>query len=80
MGVGNKVADCITLFSLDKPQCIPVDTHVFQIAKRFKFTSNKNDNLNDKIYHEINEAFVNKYGDKAGWAHQILFAGDLDSF
>lgn len=29
MGVGKKVADCITLFSLDKPHCIPVDTHVF---------------------------------------------------
>lgn len=29
MGVGRKVADCIALFSLDKPECIPVDTHVF---------------------------------------------------
>jgi N-glycosylase/DNA lyase len=28
-GVGKKVADCISLFSLDKPECIPVDTHVF---------------------------------------------------
>jgi N-glycosylase/DNA lyase len=37
MGVGRKVADCVALFSMDKPECIPVDTHVFQIAKRFKF-------------------------------------------
>lgn len=29
MGVGNKVADCIALFSLDKADCVPVDTHVF---------------------------------------------------
>jgi len=28
-GVGNKVADCISLFSLDKADCVPVDTHVF---------------------------------------------------
>jgi len=28
-GVGNKVADCIALFSLDKADCVPVDTHVF---------------------------------------------------
>ena len=32
MGVGNKVADCIALFSLDSHSSIPVDTHVFQIA------------------------------------------------
>lgn len=29
MGVGNKVADCIALFSLDCASSIPVDTHVF---------------------------------------------------
>ena len=28
-GVGNKVADCIALFSLDCSGSIPVDTHVF---------------------------------------------------
>jgi N-glycosylase/DNA lyase len=28
-GVGNKVADCIALFSLDCHDIIPVDTHVF---------------------------------------------------
>lgn len=32
MGVGNKVADCIALFSLDCADSVPVDTHVFQIA------------------------------------------------
>jgi len=26
------------------------------------------------------EAFRKRFGDKAGWAHQILFAGDLNSF
>lgn len=33
MGVGRKVADCIALFSLDKLDIIPVDTHVWQIAQ-----------------------------------------------
>ena len=28
----------------------------------------------------IGEAFRTRFGDKAGWAHQILFAGDLVSF
>jgi N-glycosylase/DNA lyase len=68
MGVGTKVADCISLFSLDKAECVPVDTHVFQIAKRFKFTKQKS-SLNSTVYQEINSAFVKRYGDKAGWAH-----------
>ncbi len=29
MGVGNKVADCVALFSLDCAGSVPVDTHVF---------------------------------------------------
>ena len=31
-GVGPKVAACVALFSLDKHDCIPVDTHVWQFA------------------------------------------------
>lgn len=29
-----KVADCVALFSLDRKDIIPVDTHVWQIACR----------------------------------------------
>ena len=32
-GVGLKVADCVALFSLDKSEVVPVDTHVWQIAR-----------------------------------------------
>ena len=32
-GVGPKTANCVLLFSLGKP-CLPVDTHVFRMAKR----------------------------------------------
>jgi len=73
------VADCIGLFSMDCPGIIPVDTHVFQIAQKFNFIK-KTETLNDSVYLSITNAFVTKYGTKAGWAHQILFAGDLTSF
>lgn len=33
LGVGEKTANCVLLFSLGKP-CLPVDTHVFRVAKR----------------------------------------------
>ena len=32
--MGPKVADCVALFSLDQSACIPVDTHVWRIARR----------------------------------------------
>ena len=31
-GVGRKVADCVALFSLDKYDVVPVDTHVWQAS------------------------------------------------
>lgn len=32
------------------------------------------------LLNSIGAAFRERFGDKAGWAHQILFAGDLLSF
>ena len=54
MGVGNKVADCIALFSLDCPGSVPVDTHVFQIAQKLGYVKglNKNSSLTEKLYIE----------------------------
>ena len=35
-GVGRKVADCVALFACDQTDCVPVDTHVFQMAVRWR--------------------------------------------
>ena len=35
-GVGRKVADCIALFAVDEADTVPVDTHVFQMAVRWR--------------------------------------------
>eukprot|EP00029_Vermamoeba_vermiformis_P005020 TRINITY_DN1624_c0_g1_i1.p1 TRINITY_DN1624_c0_g1~~TRINITY_DN1624_c0_g1_i1.p1 ORF type:complete len:221 (+),score=56.80 TRINITY_DN1624_c0_g1_i1:915-1577(+) len=78
-GVGKKVADCTALFSLDKLDLVPVDTHVWQIAQRFIPKLGKK-SLNPQIYVEVGDFFREKFGDLAGWAHSILFAAELSSF
>ncbi len=71
MGVGNKVADCIALFSLDCSGTVPVDTHVFQIAQKLGYVKglSKTATLNEKLYITIGDAFRKVFGEKAGWAH-----------
>ncbi len=39
-GVGNKTANCVLLFALGKP-ALPVDTHIFRLAKRLNLIPDK---------------------------------------
>lgn len=77
VGVGPKVADCICLMSMDKHDAIPVDTHVYQIAKRDYKLSSKGDTITPKTYKLIRDFFVDKWGPYAGWAQSVMFAADL---
>lgn len=80
-GVGRKVADCVALFSLDQPDCIPVDTHVLAIAQRYMDRSlQQAKSLTDKIYENIGDLFRSAYVECAGWAHSLLFAAELPAF
>eukprot|EP00051_Salpingoeca_urceolata_P005758 m.76899 g.76899 ORF g.76899 m.76899 type:complete len:457 (-) comp14528_c5_seq1:76-1446(-) len=83
-GVGRKVADCVALFSLDQTCAVPVDTHVWQIAKRDFAAASSLDSstktLTPKVYQRIHEAFSSTFGPHAGWAHCLLFAAELPSF
>lgn len=62
-GVGNKVADCVCLMSLDKLNAIPVDTHVFQMAKSYGFikndTKNNSNSLSHTAYKVIGKLLIN---------------------
>ncbi|XP_026188646.1 N-glycosylase/DNA lyase isoform X4 [Mastacembelus armatus] len=81
-GVGNKVADCACLMSLDKAEAVPIDTHMWQIAKRdYNFTDNKKQKtITDQLYREIGDFFRNLWGPYAGWAQAVLFCADLKRF
>jgi N-glycosylase/DNA lyase len=76
-GVGAKIADCVCLFSLDKDQAIPVDTHIWQVAvNRYGIAANAK-SLTPAVYKEIGDSLRDRFGPYAGWAQQYLFFADL---
>ncbi|XP_076023231.1 N-glycosylase/DNA lyase isoform X2 [Genypterus blacodes] len=81
-GVGTKVADCVCLMSLDKAEAVPIDTHVWQIAKRdYKYAAgNGQKSITEKLHRDIGDFFRNLWGPYAGWAQSVLFCADLKKF
>ncbi|CAN0455077.1 unnamed protein product, partial [Ectocarpus sp. 12 AP-2014] len=80
-GVGPKVADCIALFSLDQASTIPVDVHVWRIACRdYDPTLVECKSLTPTVYARVGDLFRDRFGDRAGWAHSLLFAAELPGF
>lgn len=54
-GVGAKVADCVCLSSLDKAEAVPVDTHVWHIARQRYGVALGSKSLTPRAYQEIGE-------------------------
>lgn len=79
-GIGPKVADCIALFSLDQADVIPVDTHVWDIATRDYDAHLMQKSLTSSVYSAVGDIFRSRFGEKAGWAHSVLFAAELPQF
>ena len=74
-GIGNKVADCILLFSLDKLEAFPLDRWMLRIlqkyySKKFKVSSKT---ITDGTYENIHEKVVEYFGKYAGYSQQFLF-------
>lgn len=81
-GVGAKVADCVCLMSLDKSEAVPIDTHVWQIAKRdYKYAAGSGQkSITDRLYRDIGDFFRKQWGPYAGWVQSVLFCADLKKF
>ena len=71
-GVGNKVADCILLFSLDKTEAFPLDRWM-QRALQMYPEFDVQDILTDSRYDALHEKIVDRFGRFAGYAQQFLF-------
>ncbi|MDO8586081.1 MAG: DNA glycosylase [Armatimonadota bacterium] len=76
-GVGRKIADCVCLFSLDKNEAVPVDTHVRQLAARLYLPDLKTKSITAASYDRIANSFRERFGAYAGWAQQFLYYEDL---
>jgi len=76
-GIGQKVAGCIALMSMDQYSVIPVDVHVWNIAKRY-MPHLTTKTLTKSVYEQVGDYFRDKFGEEnAGLAHNTLFIGEL---
>ena len=71
-GIGAKIADCVSLSSLDKPEAFPVDRHIAKGLQRYGQTYTPgapNAGLMEWAH--------NEFGPNAGYAGQLLFLDQL---
>ncbi len=73
-GIGNKVADCILLFSLNKLEAFPLDRWMIRVLKKYYPKQfDVNETLTEKRYLDLHEKIVNYFGPVAGYSQQFLF-------
>ena len=79
-GVGNKIADCIMLFSLDKLDAFPLDRWMIRVLQKYysnKFTMT-NKTITEKTYENLHNEIVDYFGPYAGYSQQFLFKMERD--
>ena len=81
-GVGNKVADCIMLFSLNKLESFPLDRWMIRILEKYFFNEFQLETktITKKQYGILHEKIVNHFGPYAGYAQQFLFKMERDNY
>lgn len=81
-GIGNKVADCVLLFSLDKLEAFPLDRWMIRILEKYylgKFEL-ETKSITEKQYNILHEKIVNYFGPYAGYAQQFLFKMERENY
>ena len=66
-GVGDKVSDCVLLFSYNRHEIFPIDIWIKKVMQKIYFPDQE---INIKQIHDFAK---NKFGDLAGYAQQYLF-------
>lgn len=76
-GVGRKLADCICLYGLGFNEAVPVDAHIWNAATRHYFPEWQGTSLTPAKYETVVSFLQDRFGTRAGWAHQLLFVDRL---
>jgi len=79
-GVGDKVADCIMLFSLEKLEAFPLDTWVVKILQKYysdDFCMDKK-TISKNKYENIHRNVLKHFGKYAGYSQQFLYKMERD--
>ena len=81
-GIGNKVADCIMLFSLNKLEAFPLDTWIIKILEKYYSNEFKIETktITIKQYDMLHEKIVNYFGPYCGYAQQFLFKMEREMY
>ena len=81
-GVGNKVADCIMLFSLNKLEAFPLDRWMIRILEKYYFNEFQLETktITEKQYDILHEKILNHFGPYAGYAQQFLFKMERENY
>ena len=69
-GIGDKVANCILLFSMDKPEAFPVDTHIMKAIRQWYPDAARMDSRGGR---RVREWAQGRFGRFAGYANHYLF-------
>ena len=69
-GVGDKVANCIMLFCMEKPQAFPVDTHILQVLRE---RHPKQHPVHSSDIRRVREWAQEHFAPFAGYANHYLF-------
>ena len=77
-GIGPKVSACVCLFSLNKHEAIPVDTHVWQFAVEHYMPELRDaKSVTPRVMRSIEVKMKEIFGPYCGWAHNALFIAEL---
>ena len=79
-GIGDKVADCVMLFSLEKLDSFPLDTWTLKILQKYysdNFDIDKK-TISKKRYEEMHQNIIEHFGKYAGYSQQFLYKMERD--
>ena len=79
-GIGDKVADCIMLFSLEKLDAFPLDTWMLKILQKYysdKFCIDKK-TISKKRFEDMRQNILEYFGRYAGYSQQFLYKMERD--